>query len=62
MGSNDVVVMDRVDVKAVGSNDAMFLESDAVVGTACSLSIRGAGGSRALNSGCRGFFKASRRF
>uniref|UniRef100_A0A915KSZ6 Uncharacterized protein n=1 Tax=Romanomermis culicivorax TaxID=13658 RepID=A0A915KSZ6_ROMCU len=56
-----LVVMGWTDLKAVGGNDTVVLESEGVGGTARSTSIGGAGGNGALNSDCGGFFRASRR-
>uniref|UniRef100_A0A915L4G8 Uncharacterized protein n=1 Tax=Romanomermis culicivorax TaxID=13658 RepID=A0A915L4G8_ROMCU len=46
-----LVVVDGVNVKAMGGNDAVVMGGSAVVGKACSTSI-GIGGNGTLNSGC----------
>uniref|UniRef100_A0A915INA5 Uncharacterized protein n=1 Tax=Romanomermis culicivorax TaxID=13658 RepID=A0A915INA5_ROMCU len=63
VGRNDVVVTTvvvRADIGAVGGNDAVVVGSDGEDEVACSTSIGGAGGNGTLNSGFRGFFKASK--
>uniref|UniRef100_A0A915IBR4 Uncharacterized protein n=1 Tax=Romanomermis culicivorax TaxID=13658 RepID=A0A915IBR4_ROMCU len=65
MGGNNVVrvaVIDTADIEVIGGNNVVVLESDVETEVACSTSIGGTRGSRALNSGFGGFFKASRGF
>uniref|UniRef100_A0A915KRR0 Uncharacterized protein n=1 Tax=Romanomermis culicivorax TaxID=13658 RepID=A0A915KRR0_ROMCU len=65
LGGSDVVcvmVVGMADVRAVGGRDLAVVGSDAKDDVAGPTSIRGAGGSRTLNTDFGGFFKASTHF